>query len=308
KASAFKNGLSIAVNAALAATIVQISFREILDEQFITEAVQKTYQQKFMRFKFIPNWNDENSYDKYMNKFEELKMLANYQYATNFKSGLYTDYKMRLPPEIKERLTLQAGLGNVQTKTQFWQQTSAIFHSLRQNKNNTESQVPRDNTNQSEAFGQSSTKITSSHPLERLEVPPLTRKNKPATGTQRDHKNHKPNHNQLHATGDHTVGRLSQVQGAQQLVPIRQTYGAQRASTNNHDRQRTLQNSNHDKSIIMTINKLEKEIEQYVKRADQRSAKKHDQQTTVQINTIKPTKKYPVHKEQKDIREKTLMI
>ncbi|CAG8747328.1 11155_t:CDS:2 [Gigaspora rosea] len=41
KASAFKNGLSIAVNAAPTATIVQISFREILDEQFITEAVQE---------------------------------------------------------------------------------------------------------------------------------------------------------------------------------------------------------------------------------------------------------------------------
>ncbi|CAG8803356.1 20919_t:CDS:1, partial [Gigaspora rosea] len=38
KASAFKNGLSTAINAAPAATIVQISFREILDEQFITEA------------------------------------------------------------------------------------------------------------------------------------------------------------------------------------------------------------------------------------------------------------------------------
>ncbi|CAG8639083.1 2805_t:CDS:2, partial [Gigaspora rosea] len=134
KASAFKNGLSTAVNTAPAATIVQISFREILDEQFITEAVQETYQQQFLRFKFIPNWNDENSYDKYMNKFEELKTLANYQYATNFKSGPYTNYKMRLPPKMKERLTFLAGLGNVQTETQFWQQTSAIFHSLQQNK------------------------------------------------------------------------------------------------------------------------------------------------------------------------------
>ncbi|CAG8587004.1 20736_t:CDS:2 [Gigaspora rosea] len=51
-------------------------------------------------------------------------------YATNFKSGPYTDYKMRLPPEMKERLTFQLGLGNVQTKAQFWQQISAIFHSL----------------------------------------------------------------------------------------------------------------------------------------------------------------------------------
>ncbi|CAG8747327.1 11154_t:CDS:2 [Gigaspora rosea] len=251
---------------------------------------------------------------------------------------------MRLPPEIKERLTFQEGLGNVQTETQFWQQASAIFHSLQQNKpsrtlkNNTESQVPRDNTNQLKAFGQSGTKITSSHPLERLEVLPLTRKNRSATGAQRDHKNHEPNNNQSPIIGhdqDTTtrdlkgVGHLSQVQGAQcvsknntttttgescdnskqnenqkELVTIRQTHGAQRASTNYYDRQRTLQNSNHDKSIIMTINELEKEIEQYVKRTDQQSAEKHDQQTTVQINTIKPTKKYPVHKEQKNIREK----
>ncbi|CAG8497147.1 14630_t:CDS:10 [Gigaspora rosea] len=262
--SAYKNGLTVEATTALA--------------------------QQLYKFKFIPNWNNKNSYDKYMNKFEELKTLANYQYAANFKSQPYTDYKMRLPPEMKERLTFQAGLGNVQTETQFWQQTSAIFHSLRQNKvdigkaqidlkinrflkkekpttksikinnvntnkpsrtlkNNTKSQVPCDNTNKSEAFGQSGINITSSHPLERLEVPPLTRKNRPATGAQRDHKNHKPNHNQLHATGDHTVGRLLQVQGAQyvsknnttpttgesrdkpkygnqnELVAIRQTHG-----------------------------------------------------------------------------------
>ncbi|CAG8497126.1 14629_t:CDS:2, partial [Gigaspora rosea] len=55
----------------------------------------------------------------------------------------------------------------------------------------------------------------------------------------------------------------------------------------------------------MTIIELEKEIEQYVKCTDQQSAEKHNQQNTVQINTVKPTKKYPVHKEQKDIREKT---
>ncbi|CAG8754796.1 21855_t:CDS:1, partial [Gigaspora rosea] len=156
------------------------------------------------------------------------------------------------------------------------------------------------------AFGQSSTKITSSHPLERLEVPPLTRKNKPAKGAQRDHKNHEPNHNQSPVIGhdqDTTtcdlkgVGCLSQVQGAQrvsknntttttgesrdnskqnenqkELVSIRQTHGAQSALTNNNDRQHTLQNSNHDKSIIITINELEKEIEQYVKRTDQWSA------------------------------------
>ncbi|CAG8697891.1 24418_t:CDS:1, partial [Gigaspora rosea] len=67
----------------------QVAFREILDEQFITKAVQETYQQQFLIFRFLPNWNDESSYDKYKNKFYVLKILANYHNATNFKSEPY---------------------------------------------------------------------------------------------------------------------------------------------------------------------------------------------------------------------------
>ncbi|KAF0435867.1 hypothetical protein F8M41_004754 [Gigaspora margarita] len=132
--SGFKNGIVADPANSPAADIVQVGFREIFDEQFITEAVQKTYQQQFLKYKFMPNWNDENSYDKYRQKFEELRVLANYQYAANFKSGPYTDYKLRLPPEMKERLTFQSGLGAITTEADFWQQTSAIFHSIRQNK------------------------------------------------------------------------------------------------------------------------------------------------------------------------------
>ncbi|KAF0528720.1 hypothetical protein F8M41_013021 [Gigaspora margarita] len=128
--SAFKNGFAVDATTVLPATVVQVGFREILDEQFITEVVQETYQQQFLRYKFIPNWNDENSYDKYRQKFEELRVLANYQYATVFKSGPYTDYKLRLPPEIKERLTFQSGLGAITTEADFWQQTATIFHSI----------------------------------------------------------------------------------------------------------------------------------------------------------------------------------
>ncbi|KAF0488297.1 hypothetical protein F8M41_022323 [Gigaspora margarita] len=35
---------------------------------------------------------------------------------------------------MKERLTFQSGLGAITTEADFWQQTSAIFHSIRQNK------------------------------------------------------------------------------------------------------------------------------------------------------------------------------
>ncbi|KAF0528709.1 hypothetical protein F8M41_013010 [Gigaspora margarita] len=128
--SAFKNGFVVDATTAPPATIVQVGFREILDEQFITEVVQETYQQQFLRYKFIPNWNDANSFDKYRQKFKELRVLANYQYATVFKSGPYTNYKLRLPPEMKERLTFQSGLGAITTEVDFWQQTAAIFHSI----------------------------------------------------------------------------------------------------------------------------------------------------------------------------------
>ncbi|KAF0506051.1 hypothetical protein F8M41_019223 [Gigaspora margarita] len=101
--SGLKNGIVADPAISAAADIVQVEFREIFDEQFITEAVQETYQQQFLKYKFMPNWNDENSYDK-------------------------------LPPEIKERLTFQSGLGAITTEADFWQQTSAIFHSIRQNK------------------------------------------------------------------------------------------------------------------------------------------------------------------------------
>ncbi|KAF0515424.1 hypothetical protein F8M41_017319 [Gigaspora margarita] len=134
RASGFKNRIVANVANSPNANIVQVGFREIFDEQFITETVQETYQQQFLKYKFMPNWNDENSYDKYRQRFEELRVLANYQYAANFKSGPYTDYKLRLPPEMKERLTFQSGLGAITTEADFWQQTSAIFHSIRQNK------------------------------------------------------------------------------------------------------------------------------------------------------------------------------
>ncbi|KAF0558616.1 hypothetical protein F8M41_008536 [Gigaspora margarita] len=132
--SAFKNGFATDIVTALAATVIQVGFRELFNEQFITEAVQETYQQQFLKYKFMPNWNDKNSYDKYHQKFEELRVLANYQYAAVFKLGPYTDYKLRLLPEMKERLTFQSGLGAITTEADFWQQTATIFYSIRQNK------------------------------------------------------------------------------------------------------------------------------------------------------------------------------
>ncbi|KAF0509706.1 hypothetical protein F8M41_018542 [Gigaspora margarita] len=69
--SAFKNEFAVDATTAPLATVVQVGFREILDEQFITEAVQETYQQQ---------------------------------------------------------------IGAITTEADFWQQTSAIFHSIRQNK------------------------------------------------------------------------------------------------------------------------------------------------------------------------------
>ncbi|KAF0538429.1 hypothetical protein F8M41_007835 [Gigaspora margarita] len=56
------------------ADIVQVGFREIFDEQFITEAVQETYQQQFLKYRFVPNWNDENSFDKYRQSIRQNKI------------------------------------------------------------------------------------------------------------------------------------------------------------------------------------------------------------------------------------------
>ncbi|KAF0488298.1 hypothetical protein F8M41_022324 [Gigaspora margarita] len=163
------------------------------------------------------------------------------------------------------------------------------------------------------------------------------RKNKPANGAQRDHKNHEPI-NQLPIIGDHN-----------KLVAIRQTHGAQHV-TKVHD-QHVFNNTypNHtplptnksclsnnrqesttsNRKIVMTIKDLEKEIEQYDdNQCINKQAEKLDQHVTdvtslahacnrsanddhkktlpkqIQINKLNPTKKYPVHKEQKDIREK----
>ncbi|KAF0538427.1 hypothetical protein F8M41_007833 [Gigaspora margarita] len=70
--------------------------------------------------------------------------------------------------------------------------------------------------------------------------------------------------------------------------------------------------SNHNTTIVMTIKNLEKEIEQYNdnQRINKQTEKLNQHNTdnknahwiaTPQINKINPTKKYPVHKEQKDI-------
>ncbi|KAF0506052.1 hypothetical protein F8M41_019224 [Gigaspora margarita] len=203
---------------------------------------------------------------------------------------------------------------------------------------NIESQVSRDNTNQTESFGQSSknTKnITLSHPLERLRILPQMRKNKPANGTQRVKENLTCTYNNL----EKGVGRFSPVQSAQRdhknhepinqlpiigdhnkLVTICQTHGAQRVEKLSHDQHQgksSLPNdepttNNHNTTIVMTIKDLEKEIEQYndnqcinkqTEKLDQHhtDVKNAHRITMPQINKINPTKKYPVYKEQKDI-------
>ncbi|KAF0339050.1 hypothetical protein F8M41_016391, partial [Gigaspora margarita] len=139
--------------------------------------------------------------------------------------------------------------------------------------------------------------ITLSHPLERLRIPPQTRKNKPAKGAQRDHQNHEPI-NQLPIIGDHN-----------KLVAIRQTHGAQRV-TKVHDPKDTKSTTNNcNTTIVMTIKDLEKEIEQYNdNHCINKQMEKLDAHRIAmpQINKINPTKKYPVHKEQKDIREQPI--
>ncbi|KAF0435866.1 hypothetical protein F8M41_004753 [Gigaspora margarita] len=178
---------------------------------------------------------------------------------------------------------------------------------------NTESQVSRDNTNQTKSFGQSSknTKnITLGHPLERLRIPPQMRKNKPANGAQRVTKVHDPNPNHpkdtcINDLTGTTVGRQSS-------LPF--TFGTQ-CVTKVHDPKDTKSTTNNcNTTIVMTIKDLEKEIEQYNNnQCINKQTEKLDQHHTdvknahriamPQINKINPTKKYPVHKEQKDIRE-----
>ncbi|CAG8686939.1 7397_t:CDS:1 [Ambispora leptoticha] len=105
----------------------QVSFRELFDNQYISDELRLIHQQNFLKYKWTPDLSDGQSVQNFKAKYEKLKQLSNYQFANNFYQGEQAHLLDRIPLQYRTEVLFRQPT----TYEEFFTYLNTTFHNKR---------------------------------------------------------------------------------------------------------------------------------------------------------------------------------